>query len=263
MKRSLNFALIQTDNIWENIDENLKNLSLKLKTIHNSIDVIVLPELFSTGFTMEGKTIAENMDGKAVLWMLKQAKTKDSLLIGSLLISDNNTLYNRLIVAFPNGEIQFYDKRHLFSFAKEDQVFTAGNKKLVFDYKGFRICPLICYDLRFPVWARNTDDIDILIYVANWPNARMYAWDTLLKARAIENLCYVVGVNRVGIDNNNLIYSGHSSVYNAMGESVLDFETDKQAIKTIILQKDHIDKTRKKFRFLDDKDTFEIKDIAL
>ncbi len=258
MEKALKFALVQTDNIWENIDKNLENLTIKLNSISNDVDVIVLPELFSTGFTMNAKPIAENMNGKAVLWMLEQSKIKDSLLIGSLLIIENTQFYNRLIVAFPNGELQYYDKRHLFSYAKEDHVFNAGNKKLIFDYKGFKFSPLICYDLRFPVWARNTENIDVLIYVANWPNARIFAWDTLLKARAIENLCYVVGVNRVGIDNNDLVYDGHSAVYNALGETLLDFEAGKQDIKTITIQKDHVLKTRNKFRFLDDRDEFEI-----
>ncbi len=259
MEKSLKLALVQTDNTWENINKNLENLTLKLNLISNDVDVIVLPELFSTGFTMNANAVAENMEGKAVLWMLKQAEIKDALLIGSLLISENNIFYNRLVVAFPNGRIEYYDKRHLFSYAKEDHVFNPGKEKLIFEYKNFKICPLICYDLRFPVWARNTENYDLLIYVANWPNARIFAWETLLKARAIENLCYVVGVNRVGIDNNNLVYSGHSAVYNTMGETLLDFETGKQDIKTITLQKNHIIETRNKFRFLDDRDEFEIK----
>ena len=150
--------------------------------------------------------------------MLDKARKKDCLILGSLLIAENENFYNRLVVAFPEGEIKYYDKRHLFSYAGEDEVFAQGADRLVFNYKGFTICPLICYDLRFPVWARNTEDIDLLIYVANWPNARMYAWDTLLKARAIENLCYSVGVNRVGVDQNNLAYTGHSAVNNAFGQ---------------------------------------------
>ncbi|MEN8124626.1 MAG: nitrilase family protein [Bacteroidota bacterium] len=258
MENSLNFALIQTDNIWEDIDKNLENLTIKLNSIANNVDVIVLPELFSTGFTMNAKAVAENMKGKAVLWMLEQAKIKDSLLMGSLLINEGETFYNRLVAAFPDGKIKYYDKRHLFSYAKEDHVFSPGNKKLIFEHKGFRFFPLICYDLRFPVWARNTENIDVLIYVANWPNARMFAWDTLLKARAIENLCYTIGVNRVGIDNNNLVYTGHSAVYNALGETLLDFEENKQDIKTIILKKDYIKNFRDKFRFLDDRDEFKI-----
>ena len=259
MKKILKTALVQTDTIWENINENLQSLSLKLNSISENIDVIILPELFSTGFTMNAKPVAESMNGKAIKWMLEKASDKNSLIIGSLIISENENIYNRLIAAFPNGEIQYYDKRHLFSYAEEDKVFTVGNKRLTIEYKGWKILPLICYDLRFPVWARNTDNVDLIIYVANWPNARIYAWDTLLKARAIENLCYVIGVNRVGIDNNDLIYTGHSAVNNAFGETLLSFEEGKQEIKIISLQKDHIAKTRNRFRFLEDKDVFEIK----
>ena len=259
MITTLNVALIQTDNVWEDIDQNLKNLSLKIATIANDIDIIILPELFSTGFTMKGENIAETMDGKSVLWMKQISKKKDCLLIGSLIINDDSSIYNRLIVAFPNGELKYYDKRHLFSFADEDKVFSQGKTRLVFDYKGFKICPLICYDLRFPVWSRNTKAIDILLYVANWPVARIQSWDILLKARAIENLCYSIGVNRVGVDNNNLVYTGHSAVYDAIGNTLLDFEEGKEDIKSISLDKEYIIKTRNKFGFLEDQDSFEIK----
>lgn len=255
---SLVVSLIQTDNIWEDIDANLNSLNLKLDSIKEDPDVIILPELFSTGFTMEAAGVAETMDGKAVLWMLQKARERKSLLMGSLLIKDSGLFFNRLIAAFPDGKLLWYDKRHLFSFAGEDKVFSAGEQRLVFQYKGFRICPLICYDLRFPVWARNTEDIDLLVFVANWPNARMVAWDTLLKARAIENLCYVIGVNRVGIDNNKLVYTGHSGVYDAMGGSLLNFESGKEAIGTISLDLEHLSKTRDQFRFLEDRDHFTI-----
>ena len=258
MENKLNIALVQTDNVWEDIDQNLNNLSLKIATIANDIDVIILPELFSTGFTMKAEEVAEQMDGKSVEWMKQLSKSKDCLLIGSLIINDDSNIYNRLIVAFPNGDLKHYDKRHLFSFAGEDKVFAQGKTRLVFEYKGFKICPLICYDLRFPVWARNTEEIDILLYVANWPVARIQSWDILLKARAIENLCYSIGVNRVGVDNNNLVYSGNSAVYDAIGNTLLDFEEGKEGIKSISLDKEYITKTRNKFGFLEDKDVFEI-----
>jgi len=261
MKNNLNIALVQTDTIWKNIDQNLKNLAKKLNGISDDVDIIILPELFSTGFTMKGKNLAETMDGKAVAWLKQISKIKDCLLIGSLIINENSNIYNRLVVSFPNGELMYYDKRHLFSFAGEDEVFSKGNTRLIFDYKGFKICPLICYDLRFPVWARNTEEIDILIYVANWPVARIQSWDTLLKARAIENLCYSIGVNRVGTDNNNLVYNGHSAVYDAIGNTLLDFEEGKEGIKFISLDKEYIIKTRNKFGFLDDMDLFEIKEV--
>lgn len=258
MSINLNITLIQTDTVWKNIDQNLNNLSKKLIDISKDVDLIILPELFSTGFTMKGENLAETMDGKSVQWMKKQAFEKNSLIIGSLIIRENSKIFNRLIVTFPNGELKYYDKRHLFSFAGEDKVFSSGETKLVFDYKGFKICPLICYDLRFPVWARNTEEIDILIYVANWPIARIQSWDILLKARAIENVCYSIGVNRVGVDNNNLVYNGHSAVYDAIGGSLLDFEEGKEGVKSITLHKDYIEKTRNKFGFLEDKDAFEL-----
>ncbi len=259
MKPSLTISLVQTNNIWENIEANLSSLSSKIDDIEDQTDMIILPELFSTGFTMEGDKVAESMDGKGVLWMKAISKKKNCLVIGSLLIKESGAFFNRLIVAFPDGHLEHYDKRHLFSFAGEDKVFKAGKERLIFDYKGFRICPLICYDLRFPVWARNTDNIDLLIFVANWPNARMLAWDTLLKARAIENLCYVIGVNRVGEDNNKLIYTGHSAVYDAMGGTILSFETGKEAVKSVSIDLKHIIETRGQFRFLEDRDDFVIK----
>jgi len=264
MENNLNIALIQTDNVWENKLQNLQNLSKKIAIIHESVDIIVLPELFSTGFTMNAKPVAEDMQGLSVTWMLDKAKEKSCVVLGSLIISDGDKIYNRLVVAFPpdnqrDGKIKYYDKRHLFSYAGEEKVFFAGTKKMIFEYKGFKICPLVCYDLRFPVWARNTEDIDVLVYVANWPNARIYAWDTLLKARAIENLCYVIGVNRVGADNNKLVYTGHSAVIDTLGKTILDFKEGEENVKTIILEKKHLTETRNKLRFLDDRDIFEIK----
>jgi len=258
MNKVLNISLVQSDTVWQDVGRNLERLTLKLDGISNDTDVVILPELFSTGFTMKADKVAESMNGKAVLWMQQQASKKHCLVIGSLLIGESENFYNRLIVAFPSGELKYYDKRHLFSFAGEDKVFKSGNDRLVFEYKGFRICPLICYDLRFPVWSRNTDNIDLLIYVANWPDARMLAWDTLLKARAIENLCYVAGLNRVGVDNNDLVYTGHSALFDAMGTTLLTFEPGKEQIKSISIDKRHLEQVRGKFRFLEDKDKFRI-----
>jgi len=256
---TLKLALVQTDNRWQDIDGNLRELSNKLHKLDKSTEVIILPELFSTGFTMEAKKVAEPMNGKGIQWMLSLAKEKQCLVLGSLLIVESGVYYNRLIAAFPDGVIKHYDKRHLFSFAGEDAVFTAGQKRLIIDYKGYRICPLICYDLRFPVWSRNTEEIDLLVYVANWPDARMLAWDSLLKARAIENLCYVAGVNRVGVDNNQLVYVGHTSVYDAMGASLLNSKPSQEAIYYTTIKKAHIASVREKFSFLNDGDSFEIK----
>jgi len=258
MDNTLTISLVQTDTVWQDISRNLERLSQKLDGISNDTDVVILPELFSTGFTMEADKVAEPMNGKAVLWMQQQASKKHCLVIGSLLIGESGNFYNRLIVAFPSGELKYYDKRHLFSFADEDKVFKSGNDRLIFEYKGFRICPLICYDLRFPVWSRNTDNIDLLLYVANWPDARMLAWDTLLKARAIENLCYVAGLNRVGVDNNELVYTGHSALFDAMGANLLTLDPGKERIKSFSIDKGHLEQVRDKFRFLEDKDKFKI-----
>ena len=258
MAKSLTISLIQTDNVWEDISANLDNLTSKIDQIKEATDMIILPELFSTGFTMEAETVAEGMDGIAIKWMFGIAEKRKCAVIGSVLIIESGNYFNRLIVAFPDGNLKYYDKRHLFSFAGEDKVFTAGQKRMTFEYKGFKICPLICYDLRFPVWSRNTEDFDLMIFVANWPNARMLAWDTLLKARAIENLCYVIGLNRVGIDNNKLVYTGHSALYDAMGNTLLNFESGKEDIGTISIDLDHIKKTREQFRFLEDRDDFMI-----
>lgn len=256
MEDTLKLSLIQTDNVWEDIQANLEHLSQSIDQMKESTDVLLLPELFSTGFTMKADRVAESMQGKGVRWMKNMADTRNCLVIGSLLIQEEEHYFNRLIAAFPNGDLLHYDKRHLFSFAGEDKVFKAGHKRLIFQYKGFRVCPLICYDLRFPVWSRNTQNFDLLVFIANWPNARMLAWDALLRARAIENLCYVAGVNRIGVDNNQLTYTGHSSVYNAMGTELLMFES--AAIRTVTLQKSHIEHTRDKFRFLEDRDQFTI-----
>lgn len=258
-KKTLNLCLIQTDNIWQQIEANLYHLESKLHALSENSDVILLPELFTTGFTMDAKSVSEGMNGKGINWMKKMAAKLDSVLIGSLLIEENGNYYNRLITAFPNNDILTYDKRHLFSFAGEDKVFTAGTQRLVFQYKGFKICPMICYDLRFPVWARNTEDFDLLLYVANWPQARISAWDTLLRARAIENLCYTAGLNRVGTDANNLAYIGHSAVYDAMGTQIFSFEDGQQAQGMVSLDLEHIRKTRDQFRFLEDRDDFKIK----
>lgn len=258
MKNELTITLVQTDNHWERIEDNLTMLSDKIYGIGEKTDILVLPELFTTGFTMTGENLGEPMDGKTVKWMKDWARRKDCLVVGSVLIMENEKLYNRFIAAFPEGDLKYYDKRHLFSFAGEEKVFEQGKQRVIFEFRGFRICPLICYDLRFPVWSRNTENFDLLIYVANWPDARMMAWDILLKARAIENLCYVAAVNRVGKDMNKLNYVGHSTVIDPMGENVLNFAEAEEGIKSITINRTHIEKVRRTFRFLDDRDVFTI-----
>jgi len=258
METQLKTAIIQSDLVWENPKQNRLHFARKIDAINTEVDLIILQEMFTTGFTNNAAKVSETMHGETVQWMLQKAREKNSLLMGSVIIEDNANFYNRLLVAFPNGEIKYYDKHHLFSYAKEDEIYTKGENKLVFEYKGWKILPLVCYDLRFPVWARNTDNYDLLIYVANWPKPRIAAWDILLKARAIENMSYVIGVNRVGNDFNGFEYMGHSAVIDAFGQTILEFKEEEQETKTIVLDKNHIATTRSKFGFLNDKDDFKI-----
>ena len=186
---NLSVAIIQTELKWEDIDENLLRLTEKLNQVSDT-DLIILPEMFSTGFTMNAKLVAERESGKAVNWLIKMATSKKTAITGSLVIEENGNYYNRLFFVFPNGKYKTYDKKHLFTLAKEHEHYSAGSEKIIVNYKGFKICPLVCYDLRFPVWIRNVEEYDLLIFVANWPNKRVKAWDALLKARSIENMCY-------------------------------------------------------------------------
>lgn len=253
--KELKVALIQADLAWENPVENRKRFQKKIESISETVDVIILPEMFTTGFTMNASSVAELMNGETILWMQKIAKEKQTALTGSIIISEENSFYNRLVFVHPSGEIEMYDKRHTFTLAGEDKVFTAGNKKLIIHYKGWKICPLICYDLRFPILARNAEDYDLLFYVASWPTPRINAWDTLLKARAIENMSYTIGVNRVGKDANNYLYSGHSSAIDCLGNELCKNEGN-EAILILTLEKEYQDKIRNRFGFLNDKDAF-------
>lgn len=253
--KELKVALIQADLAWENPTENRKRFQEKIESISETVDIIILPEMFTTGFTMNASSVAELMDGETIVWMQKIAKEKLTAVTGSIIISQENNFYNRLVFVYPSGEIEIYDKRHTFTLAGEDKVYTAGSKKLIINFKGWKISPLICYDLRFPVLARNTEDYDLLFYVASWPTPRINAWDTLLKARAIENMSYAIGVNRVGEDANKYLYSGHSSAFDCLGNELCKSE-DQESILIITLDKDSQDKIRDKFCFLDDKDKF-------
>lgn len=260
---SLTITIIQADLVWENVDANLKRFTQKINSITTKTEVIVLPEMFSTGFSMQPEKLAETMDGKAVRWMLKTAIEKRVIITGSLMIAESGRYYNRLIWVLPNGQMGYYNKRHLFGYANEDKHYTAGNKRLIAQVKGFKINLQICYDLRFPVWARqqaNKDEAaeyDVLLYVANWPEKRSHAWKTLLTARAIENQCYVVGVNRVGKDGNGIYHSGDSMVVNALGET-LYHKADDEDIFTITLKKEPLEKIRTSIPFLKDADAFKI-----
>lgn len=250
-------ALIQTSLFWENPNNNRQYLSDKINSISQYVDLIVLPEMFSSGFTMNPQRVAETMDGPTVNWMKEKARNRDCALTGSVVITANGNFYNRLLFVHPNGKTEWYDKRHLFTLAGEDKVYTSGQHKLIVDYKGFKICPLICYDLRFPVFSRNVEEYDVLIYVANWPKPRVNAWDILLKARAVENMSYVIGVNRVGHDDNNLEYIGHSQAIDFLGNYIQETQ-ETEEIFIIDLDKEALLETRKKLAFLNDKDTFQI-----
>mgnify|MGYP003667474154 CR=1 FL=1 len=250
----LKVALVQTSLFWESPQKNRKSLAKTIHSFSSHIDLIVLPEMFTTGFTMNPKNIAPREGQLTLEWMQHIAKEKDAAITGSFPYVENNTYYNRLFFVIPNGEYYTYDKKHTFTLAGEDKIYKAGDKKIIIPYKGFLICPLICYDLRFPVWSRNTENYDVLLYIANWPKQRIHAWDILLKARAIENVAYCIGVNRIGTDNLGYEYTGHSAVYDCLGKE-LAFSTTNDVIFTV-LEKAHIDETRTKLMFLEDKDTF-------
>ncbi len=253
-------TLIQAPLIWENPNSNRDYFEVKINSITENIDLFVLPEMFTSGFTMSPETVAETMQGETITWLKALAKARNCAFTGSLVIKENGNFYNRLVFVFPSGEIQFYDKRHLFTLAGEDKVYTSGNQKIVVDYLGWKICPLICYDLRFPAFSRNSEDYDLLIYVASWPKIRTNAWDALLKARAIENMSYAIGVNRIGTDANGYEYIGHSQAVDFLGNYVLEPEESESSF-FVVLDKEKMLETRQKLGFLNDRDSFEIKNI--
>ena len=235
----LKLALVQSDIYWEDIPANLAELEEKLDRLKNEADIIVLPEMFSTGFSMRPEKISEPLNLVTTRWMRHMALATGAMVIGSFAAREGSSYYNRLMAVFPDGTYEHYDKRHLFRMGKEHEVYTAGARKLLLTWKGWRICPLICYDLRFPVWSRNltADPYDLLIYVANWPAARADAWKTLLKARAIENLSFTAGVNRTGTDSSGVAHEGGSAVFDFTGrELVLLDNTPETAVVTISRQ---------------------------
>jgi predicted amidohydrolase len=258
MQNQLKVAVIQSELVWENPKQNRDNFKEKIEAIAPDVDIILLPEMFTTGFTMNAKELAETMQDKSVLWMQKMAELKNAVLVGSLIIKENNKFYNRLLFVYPDGNINTYDKRHTFTLAGEHNVYASGDSKLIIDFKGWKICPLVCYDLRFPVWSRNVEDFDLLIYVANWPKPRILAWDTLLKARAIENMCYCIGVNRVGVDKLENEYCGHSATYDVLGNNITPIRPNKEHIEIVTLERNHINFYRNKLKFLNDRDRFSL-----
>jgi len=251
-------TLIQPVIEWENIQSNLEHLDHMLKAILGKTDLILLPELFSTGFTMNTSVLSENMEGNTTLWMLKQATFLKAVIAGSIIIKENQSLYNRLIWTYPDGKIQYYDKRHLFRMGRENAYYSPGRKKTVMNISEWRILPLICYDLRFPVWSRNTGIYDLLIYIANWPAGRREVWKTLLRARAIENQCFVIGVNRVGMDGNKLEYAGDSMVVDYKGNVIFEMEPHTESQLTCELDLMELKDFREKFPVHLDADEFSL-----
>lgn len=280
---ALTFTLIQTSLYWEDKAANLAMLHDKIMGIQEKAEVVVLPEMFSTGFSMKPEQFAETMDGETVTWMKNTSAAKRVILTGSAIIKEAGNYYNRLIWMLPNGQYGYYDKRHLFAYAHEDEHYTPGSKRLITSVKGWKLNMQVCYDLRFPVWARQQVaavnirandstsplreerglggeavdglEYDVLVYVANWPERRIHAWRTLLQARAIENQCYVIGVNRVGNDGNNVYHNGNSMVVSPMGE-VLYEKLHDEDIFTITLQKEQLTEIRQRFPFWKDGDKF-------
>ena len=250
---------IQSSLQWEDKEANLQMFEEKIFSISQPTEIVVLPEMFSTGFSMQPKKLAEPMDGETVEWMKQIAAKKKIILTGSVIIEEDRNFYNRLVWVLPNGQIGYYDKRHLFAYGDEDQHYTAGKKRLIASVKGWKINLMVCYDLRFPVWSRQQGDFeyDVLIYVANWPERRVHAWTTLLRARAIENQSYVIGVNRTGDDGNKIPYTGESMAVDPMGE-ILYHKNDEEDVFTVTLDRSHLEKTREKFPFWKDADQFKI-----
>jgi predicted amidohydrolase len=260
----LKVSLLQTSLHWQDVPANLAHFEAKLRAINGETDLVALPEMFTTGFTMSPETMAEAHGGPGLQWMIRMAGEKNCVLTGSIAVQDKGLYYNRLYWVRPDGSYQYYNKRHLFRMAHEQQHYTAGEQKLVVELKGWKICPLVCYDLRFPVWSRNrlvnnTPEYDLLIYVANWPEARAYPWKQLLIARAIENQCYVLGLNRVGTDGNKHLYSGDSAAINPRGELISKPNANEDIHETLELSHSYLEEFRKVFPVMLDADDFELK----
>jgi omega-amidase len=262
--QDLKITLVQSDLHWEDIEANLAMFEEKIWQIGNTTDVIILPEMFTTGFTMNSSKLAEHMNMRTFKWMKQMADQTGALILGSYIVTVHERYYNRLLWMEPGGHYKTYDKRHLFRMANENKNYSSGESLLISTWKGWRICPLVCYDLRFPVWSRNRWDntakrpsYDLAIYVANWPTTRIDAWDTLLKARAIENLSYVAGVNRIGQDGHGIEHNGHSAIISPKGDAIWSNEGD-DASRTVELSANSLHSFRDRFPAYLDADDFNI-----
>ena len=258
MTSNIKISLIQLPLFWENAIKNRAYIEKHLNSLDKNSSIVLLPEMFNSGFTMNAKKVSETMTGPSILWMKSWAEKLNILLGGSLAIQEEGKIYNRFVMVSSKGVIAQYDKRHTFTLADENKSYTSGNNLGLFKFQGWKICLRICYDLRFPVWSRNTMDYDLLIFVANWPVERISAWDTLLRARAIENMCYVVGVNRIGKDFKGLNYPGHSSIYDPMGNILTQEKFTKEGVIGANLNYLELQGCRNQFRFLEDRDNFDL-----
>jgi omega-amidase len=277
---SLTITTIQTGVQWEDKSANLKRLEERILAIQEPTELVVLPEMFSTGFSMRPEALAERMDGPTLAWMQETAARKKIILTGSIIVEEEDNYYNRLIWMLPNGQFGYYDKRHRFAYAGENEQYTAGHKRLIASVKGWKVLLLVCYDLRFPVWSRQTRqreggtgdaepgagagaataaelEYDLQLYVANWPERRAHAWKTLLQARAIENQCFVAGVNRIGDDGNGIYHSGDTMIIDPLGETLYHAAAREEAF-TLTLRKDELTRVRQRFPFWQDADHFSI-----
>lgn len=255
---NLKVTIFQGYLFWENVEKNLQNITIRLSGIREKTNLIILPEMFNSGFSMNAKALAEPMNGKTIKWMQKTAQQFDCVITGSIIIEEHKKYYNRLIWMRPDGSFESYDKRHLFALAKENDTYTPGNKKLIVELKGWKICPMICYDLRFPVWLRNVNgQYDLLIIVANWPERRALHWRSLIPARAIENQAYVIGVNRVGHDGKEVYHSGDSTCIDPNG-NVVYYKRDEEDVYTFTIIAEEVEKIRRALPFLKDADKFTI-----
>jgi len=262
----LRISLVQGDTRWHDPAANRAYYGHLLAPLHGTTDLVLLPETFTSGFSNDAITQAETMEGPTIAWLREQAKAIDAAICGSVQIREGDGVYNRLCFVTPDGALKTYDKRHLFRYAKEHERYAAGRDRITVEWKGWRICPLVCYDLRFPVFSRNRFDVerkggldyDLLLYVANWPSARAHAWNLLLRARAVENLCFVAGLNRVGTDGNGLHYSGESAVIDFQGRPLSEC-ADEEVVVTTTLPARELLAHREHFPAMFDADAFELR----
>ena len=255
----MKISIIQPDTVWENKSRNFENLAVLISPLYNKTDIVILPEMFNTGFSMDPEHFNESPGAETFIWLKEVARKGNFGICGSYMVNEKSRFYNRLVFVTPENEFWYYDKRHLFSMGDEDKFFSAGKSRLVFTYRDIRISPYICYDLRFPVWSRNRNEYDLAIYVTNWPESRAEVWKTLLQARAIENQCYVAGSNRIGTDGNGIKYRGDSLIISPRGEIITSAETNEECSISADLSFPELYDFRKKFPVFDDADNFTIK----